>query len=1124
MTTKNQIFTSVLAGSPLITSEKLVGSENYLSWSASVELWFMGQGYEDHLVTQEADIPEAKGLYTNDIQRLYKVASAIVHLSQQDLDLSTYIGQIASLKEQFLTVMPLTPDVGAQQTQLDKFFMVLTLIGLRPDLEPICDQILGSSSVSSLDDVFARLLRISSTQTLPSDSASDSSMLVSQTTSRGGRSGTRGRGQRPHCTIAINLATLAIVAISYMEDLLALPIWPSPLILRCLSLRAPPHLRHLRLLLPLLPSLDLFSSITTTSDLPTVTLANGSQTVAKGIGLALPLPSLPLTSVLYTPECPFNLISISKITITLNCSITFSDKLVTLQDRSTGKTIGIGHESQGLYHLTSDSSPAVCISTDAPLLIHNRLGHPSLSKFQKMVPRFSTLSSLPCESCQLGKHTRVSFPKRLNNRAKSPFELVHTDVWGPCRTASTLGFQYFVTFIDDYSRSQFTSFMSHHGILHQSSCAHTPQQNGVAERKNRHLVETAHSSLPSFPDQPLYFLPPRVFGCTCFVHILTPGQDKLSAKAMKCLFLGYSRLQKGYRCYSLETHRYFISADVTFFEDSPFFSTTSESLPVSEVYHRRPRVVAPLPFPEAPADSLPIPSASPAPALPSPNDLPIAVRKGTRSTRNPHPIYNFLSYHRLSSPYSAFVSAISSVPLPKSTHEALSHPGWRQAMVDEMAALHSNGTWDLVVLPSGKSTVGCRWVYAVKVGPDGQVDRLKARLVAKGYTQVYGSDYGDTFSPVAKIASVRLLLSMAAMCSWPLYQLDIKNAFLHGDLAEEVYMEQPPGLLLRGSLCIYLVVYVDDIVITGSDQDGIQKLKQHLFTHFQTKDLGKLKYFLGIEITQSSSGVVLSQRKYALDILEETGMLDCKPVDTPMDPNVKLVPGQGEPLGDPGRYRRLVGKLNYLTITRPDISFPVSVVSQFLQSPCDSHWDVVIRILRYIKSTPGQGVLYENRGHTQVVGYTDADWAGSPTDRRSTSGYCVFIGGNLISWKSKKQDVVARSSAEAEYRAMALATCELIWLRHLLQELRFGKDEQMKLICDNQAALHIASNPVFHERTKHIEVDCHFIREKIASGCVATSFVNSNDQLADIFTKSLRGPRIKYICNKLGAYDVYAPA
>ncbi|RVX11314.1 Retrovirus-related Pol polyprotein from transposon RE2 [Vitis vinifera] len=941
-------FRPHLTGLPLHLRglEKLVGSENYLSWSASVELWFMGQGYEDHLVTQEADIPEvdrvqwrkidaqlSQRLYMNDIQRLYKVASAIVHLSQQDLDLSTYIGLTSSSWS-------------------------LLLLASRPDLEPIRDQILGSSSVPSLDDVFARLLRLSSTQTLPSDSASDSSVLVSQTTSRGGRS-LQGRPPRT----------------AHMAQSSDSPLPQPPSSSASQTSQAS--------IASVAQPGNASACLTHTSSLGPWILDSGASDHLSGIGLALPLPSLPLTSVLYTPECPFNLISISKITRTLNCSITFSDKFVTLQDRSTGKTIGIGRESQGLYHLTSDSSPAVCISTDAPLLIHNRLGHPSLSKFQKMVSSF---------------------------------------------------FHFVVASVDnarEYFSAQFTSFMSHHGILHQSSCAHTPQQNGVAERKNRHLVETArtlllHSHIPHsllFPDQPLYFLPPRVFGCTCFVHILTPGQDKLSAKAMK-------------------THH--------------SFPHTSESLPVSEVlpipivsppeampprplqvYHRRPRIVAPLPSPEAPADSLPIPSASPAPALPSPNDLPIAVRKG-----------------------------------------------WRQAMVDEMAALHSNGTWDLVVLPL-------------------------ARLVAKGYTQVYGSDYGDTFSLLPRIASVRLLLSMAAMCSWPLYQLDIKNAFLHGDLAEEVYMEQPPGFVAQGESGLvcrlrrslyglkqsprawfsrFSSVVQEFGMLRSSDQDGIQKLKQHLFTHFQTKDLGKLKYFLGIEIAQSSSGVVLSQRKYALDILEETGMLDCKPVDTPMDPNVKLVPGQGEPLGDPGRYRRLVGKLNYLTITRPDISFPVSVVSQFLQSPCDSHWDAVIRILRYIKSTPGQGVLYENRGYTQVVGYTDADWAGSPTDRRSTSGYCVFIGGNLISWKSKKQDVVARSSAEAEYRAMALATCELIWLRHLLQELRFGKDEQMKLICDNQAALHIASNPVFHERTKHIEVDCHFIREKIASGCVATKF------------------------------------
>ncbi|XP_058764751.1 uncharacterized mitochondrial protein AtMg00810-like [Vicia villosa] len=322
--------------------------------------------------------------------------------------------------------------------------------------------------------------------------------------------------------------------------------------------------------------------------------------------------------------------------------------------------------------------------------------------------------------------------------------------------------------------------------------------------------------------------------------------------------------------------------------------------------------------------------------------------------------------------------------------------------------------------------------------------------------------------------------------------------------------------------CIYLIVYVDDIVITGSDHQGILQLRQHLSNQFQTKDLGKLRYFLRIKVAQSKDGLVISQREYAMDILQETGLLNAKPADTPMDPSVKLLPNQGEPLSDPGRYRRLVGKLNYLTVTRPDISFAVSVVSQFLNSPFQEHMDAVVRVLRYIKCAPGKGLVYEDKAHTQIVGYSDADCAGSPIDRRSTSGYCVLVGGNLISWKSKKQNVVARSSAVAEYRAMAMATCELIWLKQLLKELQI--EESMTLICDNQAALHIALNPVFHERTKHIEIDCHFVREKIESGEIVTSFVNSNDQLADVFTKSLRSPRTNYICGKLDAFDLYAQA
>ncbi|CAM8881042.1 unnamed protein product [Rhodiola kirilowii] len=318
-------------------------------------------------------------------------------------------------------------------------------------------------------------------------------------------------------------------------------------------------------------------------------------------------------------------------------------------------------------------------------------------------------------------------------------------------------------------------------------------------------------------------------------------------------------------------------------------------------------------------------------------------------------------------------------------------------------------------------------------------------------------------------------------------------------------------------------VYVDDIVITGNNSEGIDSLKGFLQTQFNTKDLGRLRYFLGVEVSRSKKGIFLSQRKYVLDLLSETGKIGAKPCSTPMIPNLQLTKS-GELFDDPERYRRLVGKLNYLRMTRPDIAYPVSVVSQYMSSPTVDHWKAVEQILGYLKGSPGRGIVYGSHGHENIECFSDADWAGSKEDRRSTSGYGIMFGGNLISWQSKKQKVVSRSSAESEYRAMSTSTCEIVWIHQFLTEIGLKVSVPAKLWCDNQAALHISSNPVFHERTKHIEIDCHFVREKVQLGLITTGYMKTEDQLGDLFTKALNGTRIDYICGKLGMIDIYAPA
>ncbi|GMI93083.1 cysteine-rich RLK (RECEPTOR-like protein kinase) 8 [Hibiscus trionum] len=383
-------------------------------------------------------------------------------------------------------------------------------------------------------------------------------------------------------------------------------------------------------------------------------------------------------------------------------------------------------------------------------------------------------------------------------------------------------------------------------------------------------------------------------------------------------------------------------------------------------------------------------------------------------------------------------------------------------------------TWSVVPLPEGKKEIECKWVYRIKYNPNGTVERYKARLVAKGFTQVEGIDYLDTFSPVAKMTTFKVLLSLAGSKGWHLLQLDVNNAFLNGLLDEEVYMKLPleyhtsshnSNLVCKLNKSIYglkqasrqwfnafsevvlklgfqqssaehtlfvkgtcddmvsLLVYMDDIVLAGKDLHLLADVRSSLQQHFKLKDLGQLRYFLGFEIAQNSTGISLSQRHYALKLLEDTGSLAKKPAATPMTPSLKLSATDGELLEDAQPYMRLIGRLLYLTHTRPDITYTIHLLSQFVSAPRQPHLLTAHHLLSNIKQTHGLGIFFSSTSSAQLIGFVDADYSSCPDTRRSITGYCTFLGDNIISWKSKKQHTVSRSSCEAEYREMASATC-----------------------------------------------------------------------------------------------------
>lgn len=278
---------------------------------------------------------------------------------------------------------------------------------------------------------------------------------------------------------------------------------------------------------------------------------------------------------------------------------------------------------------------------------------------------------------------------------------------------------------------------------------------------------------------------------------------------------------------------------------------------------------------------------------------------------------------------------------------------------------------------------------------------------------------------------------------------------------------------------IALLVYVDDIIITGPNISELHKLQHSLQQKFRLKTLGKLQYFLGFEIARTQNSLFLSQRKYTLQLLEDTGYAGSKPSKTPMDPKLRLDNESGELIDNPSHYRQLIGKLLYLTLSRPDITFSVHCLSQFMSAPRIPHLQAIHHLLRYIKGSPDQGLIYSDSSSLQLRGFSDSDWASCPTTRRSTTGFCIFLGDCLISWRSKKQLTISKSSAEAEYRALASTASEITWLRYLLKDFQIAQPHPSFIYCDNQSAIHIANNPTFHERTKHIELECHFMCDKI---------------------------------------------
>ena len=647
-----------------------------------------------------------------------------------------------------------------------------------------------------------------------------------------------------------------------------------------------------------------------------------------------------------------------------------------------------------------------------------------------------------------------------------------------------------------------------------------------------------------------------IFGCKTLVHVPDEHRGKLDAKAQECIFLGYASGSKAAVYENQISKKRFVSRDATILgrRVQHAYEIRNEKL-LDEEIGSRTRDVNEMKVP---------PQGQPSSQPQVDQDENQKDETPTLSKRAINPPIRYMHEY-------AYTASASNEE-PSSVQEALRSHEWKQAMQEEYDALVKSNTWKLHPRPVGRNVVSGKWCFRAKKNSEGNITRYKARYVARGFSQKYGVDYDETSSPVVSLTSLRAVLAIAAKLSMKIKQLDVNSAFLYGNLQEEIYLEQPEGFEIEGKdqvcrlkkaiyglkqagrvwwklidehlkssgfkstledPCVYqrktnedsiiIAIYVDDLIIASNEMKSITDLETNLRTQYDMKPMGDAEFILGIRIDRdhSTKTLTLSQSAYAKAILERFDMMNSRSVSAPASSGSKLESHEGEGADYP--YQSAIGSLMYLAIaTRPDLAQAVSNVSRFAANPSQNHVKAVKTIFRYLRGTIDMGVKFGGSTTEGLVAYTDADFGGCSTTRRSTTGFIIMLNGGPVSWASRRQGCVSLSTTEAEYIALCAATQEVVWLRGLLSSLGQPQHRPTTIFEDNQSTIALAEFGRTSRRSKHIEVKYHYTRSKIEDGSIALQYCATATMIADALTKAL--PAVTFLRHREKFLNSVRPA